>query len=123
MSGIACRPLDRDIGHPHPQTAVVGRHIEDAGPGPPAQVISHPRGDQDKFEHGKRAESQGDAETVLTAADAYIVREEKQEQDSIQALHSLLELILCRLSNEVQDGIQVNYADEVIRISYFRVAA
>ena len=38
-------------------------------------------------------------------------------------MHSLLEVILRPLSNEVQDGIQVKCADEVIRNCYFRVAA
>ena len=49
--------------------------------------------------------------------------EEKQEQESIQVSHSLLEVILRPLSNKVQDGIQVKCADEVIRNCYFRVAA
>ena len=49
--------------------------------------------------------------------------EEKQEQESIKVLHSLLEVILRPLSNKAQDGIQVKCADEVIRSCYFRVAA
>ena len=48
---------------------------------------------------------------------------EKQEQESIKVLHSLLEIILRPLSNKAQDGIQVKYADEVIQSCYFRVAA
>ena len=48
---------------------------------------------------------------------------EKQEHESIKILHSLLEVILRPLSNKVQDGIQVTYADKVIRSYYFRVAA
>ena len=49
--------------------------------------------------------------------------EEKQEQESIKVLHSLLEVILRPLSNKAQDGIQVKCADEVIRSCDFRVAA
>ena len=49
--------------------------------------------------------------------------EKKQEQESIHVLHSLLEVILRPLSNEVQDRIQVKCEDEVIRNCYFRVAA
>ena len=48
---------------------------------------------------------------------------EKQEQESIQVLHSLVEVILRPLSNEVQDEIQVKCADEVIRNCCFRDAA
>ena len=48
--------------------------------------------------------------------------DEKEEQESIKVLHSLLEIILRPLSNKAQDGIQVKYADEVIRSCYFRVA-
>ena len=49
--------------------------------------------------------------------------EEKQEQEAIQVLHSLLEVNLRPLSNKAHDGIQVKCADEVIRSCYFRVAA
>ena len=49
--------------------------------------------------------------------------EEKQEQESIKVLHSLLEVILRPISNKAQDGIQVKCADEVIQSCYFRVPA
>ena len=49
--------------------------------------------------------------------------EEKQEQESIQVLHSLIKVILYRLWNKMQNRIQVKYADEVIQNCYCRVAA
>src|SRR6266576_3849817 len=49
--------------------------------------------------------------------------EEKQEQESIEVVHSLLQFILRPLSNERQDGVEVRCTDEVIRNCYFRVAA
>ena len=44
-------------------------------------MISHPGANQHQFDHGKRAEAQGDAEAVLATADAHIVGEKEQEQD------------------------------------------
>lgn len=77
--GIASRTLDGNVAKPYQKTTVIGCHVEHAHPRP-AEVVSNPGADQDEFDDGKGAKAKGNAETVLAATDAYIVRKEKQEE-------------------------------------------
>lgn len=77
--GVASRTLNGNVAEPDDQTTVIGGHVEDAHPWS-TEMVSDPGADQHEFDDGKRAEAEGDAEAMLAATDAHIMREEKQEE-------------------------------------------